>query len=73
MLDGIEKTSLTWRTLMDWIDSEIDDARDQNENPQLTPEMTLALRTHVATLRRIKALTDQPRALAAPAVPLDAR
>lgn len=73
MIDGIEKTSLTWRTLMDWIDADIDEMRDLNENAQLTAEETLAIRARIATLREIQTLTDPKRQLAPEAVAFDAR
>lgn len=73
MLEGIEKASLTWRTLQDWIDKEIETMHTQNEDANLTAEATLALRTRIFTLREIAALTDPPKPPTAEAVAFDAR
>lgn len=72
-MDGIEKASLTWRTLTDWLYAQIDEMHLQNESAQLTADETLALRTRIFTMREIIALPEPPRPLTAESVGFDAR
>lgn len=73
MLDGLEKASLTWRTLEAWLLEEIVDAQMQNEQ-WLEERQTAALRARIATLREILTLAEPTKPPPqSESVPIDAR
>lgn len=75
MIEGIEKSSTTWRTLEEWIDLQVISLDFANRNVDNAAEHTLAIRVRIATLLEIRALPDpEPeRPVQAEAVPIDAR
>ena len=54
----IDTTSLTWRSVAAWLDAEIADARERNDNPQ-PEDATAMLRGRLAALKDLRDLPER--------------